>query len=515
MNNEFEALLHTLQQAPFARLAGAVKTFPLRQLRKDQERLQQHLQHFAANHQTPPVELHEAARKLERVIRKRLEVAHKLMAKYIAAPPEVIALQNSMFALVPSRDILEDVKIAYEADAVAWLADLNAASANILEAVNLEIQQRFYDTTPAALAVHYSGDELESYRKLLKSLLTHLAVDSPIFKVYRKILAHLIGGSLIYETHIRVARRLCQEVFATNPPDCLGVFNTYPYHELENAHTVIQKTLELLDHDITRRPSVMEFSAQCRQILPALADFFIDRKLQMRKTSRVLQLSHYVSFKSTETLAENAAASLMLCQALFEDARRFLIGRKQQLDVTLNLKSIEDAQKRVAEGLRYRQFAIGQIFEQIVELEPHDLAFVSEKWLGDNHLLLQETQHIVADYLRRTPANPPNAILELAAALRINMKKLHAAITVSRPSAAPMAGDFPWQTERPLPNLSKFYDGELVGLIRNALKVGSERVETVQTADALYKIEHATVMIPLDYLATYIENFLTLLNWPR
>jgi hypothetical protein len=161
--------------------------------------------------------------------------------------------------------------------------------------------------------------------------------------------------------------------------------------------------LDILEQDITGRPSIIEFATQCRAILEALPQHLISRKIAMRKTSRVLQLSHYFSFLTTESVSENATTSLMLCQALFEETREFLQYQQQLMEVSLNQKSLEDAQKKVEEGLRYRQFAIGQLFQEIMRVTPQDLSFVSEKWLGDSNLLLQEITSLSKIICARTP----------------------------------------------------------------------------------------------------------------
>jgi hypothetical protein len=507
MDKALEDIICQLEENSSTKIAGAVKTYPLRELLKSGHLIQDNLLNKENNVSSQKYDLQLAYDKLQEIITKRLKAAQKIIAKFSKTSPEVIALNTSVFSLVPSRDVLEDVRTTY-GRSEELLNELTQASNNILEAVNIEIQQRFYGISPETIAVHYSGTELDSYRKLLKNLLTHIEVDSDIFKVYSTIIRNVTEGSKIHESWISVARKFCNQVFQTTPPDFEGVFNRYPLDELGTYHATIQETLNILEQDISERPSIITFSNQCRQIFDALSEHFINRRIQMRKTTRVLQLSHYTSFLNTESVSENATTSLMLCQVLFEEACTFLIKQQEHLDVALNIKSIEEAQQKIREGLRYRQFAIEQLFQEISKLSPDDLTFVSEKCLGDSNLLLQEIQHLVQDYIRRTPDTPQQHILDLANALRENIKKLHEAIATTRIS--PVDKNEPWEFEQTLPNLSKFHDKELVGLIHKALRVENSlfSVDDPEEPDEL----EALSVIPLDQLHDYIESFINIIN---
>ncbi len=487
-------------------MAGAVKTFPMRDLLKNSQILQEALQIPAEDSGGDARTLEAAYDRLQRVIGKRMEVAQTLIAKFSTASPEVIALSNSVFALVPSRDLLEDVKTAY-LDSGHLVKALTLASQNILEAVNIEIQQRFYDNPPELIAVNYSGNELDAYRKLLKNLLTNMDVDTDLFKVYSKIIRNVIDGSRIYDADIAQARSLCEHVFSAEPPDFDGVFNQYNVADLEAHQALLQATLAILRKDITGRPSIVEFSTKCQQVLHALAKHFAYRKNQMRKTTRVLQLSHYMSFLSIEHVAENSALSLMLCQSLFEETDRFLQTQQTHLDVSLNIKSLEEAEQKVQEGLRYRQYAMSQLFQEISNLTQEELVVVPEKRLGDNTLLLQEIQQLVSEYLRRAPANPEPNIVQLSHSLRENIEKLHGAITHSKKSA-PIPQTTPtWELGEHLPNLSKFYDKEMFELIRRALKTGSAPSISDERAEFPGSLER-TFTIPFPQLQEYITSFL-------
>lgn len=505
MNQILAEIIEQLHQHTLAKMTGAVKTFPLRELLRQNNLIQGEL---SRPDDDLPAEdrqqLLQAHTKLQEIITRRIEAAQKLIDKFAQTSPEVIALNNSVFSLVPSRDILEDVKIAYSHSAPR-LKSLQNASTNVLEAVNIEIQQRFYDVSPEMIAVTYTDKNLESYRRLLKNLLTHIAVDSDIFKVYSKIIRNVIEGIHIYEAHIRIARKLCQEIFEHSSPNFDQVFHTYALDVLTNYEKAVKATLKILEQDITGRPSIVDFAAQCREILQALPKHFISRKIYMRKTSRVLQLSHYIAFLTTETVSENATTSLMLCQSLFEEIRELLSYQQKHVDVSLNIKSIEEAQKKVDEGLHYRQFAIGQLFQEMLRLTPQDLSFVSEKWLGDSNLLLQEVHHLVEDYLRRTTEEEVDShIIQLAALLRESIRKLHEAIGITR--HAPNKETFqPLELDRSLPNLSKFYDKELVMLIRKALVTGN--TASLNEGDKAAPLE-ASFVIPLEKLRDYIGGFI-------
>ncbi len=509
MRKALDEIVRQLQQYSSAQMAGAVKTFPLRELVKNGQVIQEMLQKGGRNDPYTDAELETASSKLQEVMTKRVDAAQTLVTKFSTLSPEVIALNNSIFTLVPSRDVIEDVKAAY-INSGNFVNGLTAASANILEAVNIEIQQQFNHISPETIAVSYSGRTLDSYRKLLKNLLVHIEVDSDIFKVYSRIIRNVVEGCRIYDSQISVSRTFCEQIFATDPPDFERVFNKHTLGELEAYDVHLRQTLQILERDITRRPSLIEFTTQCRQIRDALAAHFIDRKLHMRKTSRVLQLSHYISFLSTEQVSENATTSLMLCQILFEEARQFLLTQKSHLDVALNVTSIEDAQKKVSEGLHYRQFAIGHLFQELARLSPQDLDIVPKKRLNDSHLLLQEILHLVDDYLERTSSVPQRHILDLAAILRAVIETLQEAIsiaTISPASRPEMEGH--WEFERTLPNLSKFYDDELIGLIRNALK--SDLTSFSRDNNTFLRVE-ASPLIPVEQLYGYIESFINIAN---
>ena len=511
MSQETNTIIRHLQQYSPSKMAGAVKTFPMRDLLKNSQILQETLQIGSDDGNARHVELENAYQKLQSVIAKRMEAAQKLIAKFSTAPPEVIALSNSVFSLVPSRDLLEDVKTAY-LNSGQLVKSLTSASANILEAVNIDIQQRFYDITPELIAVNYSGTELDAYRKLLKSLLAYIEVDTDIFKVYSRIIRNVIDGSRIYEAEINLSRSLCELVFSTDPPDFEGVFNEHTVNDLETHQAMLQSTLNILRKDFTGRQRILEFSAQCQQVLHALSKHFAHRKFQMRKASRVLQLSHYMSFLSIEHVAENSATSLMLCRMLFEEARKFLQTQQAHLDVTLNVKSLEEADQKVEEGLRYRQFAIGQLLQEISNLAPEDLEMVSEKRLGDNNLLLQEVQHLVEGYLRRTPPHADERILRLSQQLRETIQKLHDAILRSKKTPSAHFINAPtWEFDDHLPNLSKFYDKEMFELIRKAMKTGSSPVTGSEMPEKPGEIEKLFT-IPLPQLHAYIQSFLSVVR---
>jgi hypothetical protein len=507
MDKALEETIRQLQQHSSAHVAGAVKTFPLRELLKSGRLIQGELLNTGSiPYQKEELQL--AYDKIQDIITKRIKAARKIIDKFSKSSPEVIALNISMFALVPSRDVLEDVKTAY-GHSEERLRELTQASNNILEAVNIEIQQRFYNLPPESIAVNYSGEELNSYRKLLKNLLTHIEVDSDIFKVYSTIIRNVVDGCRIHETQISVARQLCQRIFQTTPPNFEEVFTTYSLDELEVYQETVKAALNILERDITVRPSTIDFSTQCRQILDAFSNHFVNRKILMRKTTRVLQLSHHVAFLSTENVSENASVILMLCEDLFREVRKFLIRQREHLDVMLNVKSIEEAEQKLQEGIRYRQFSIGQLFQEISKLGSDDLTFVSEKWLRDSNLLLQEIQNLVEEYIRRTPHVPQASILDLGRELRENVEKLHNAIDVAQTTPGEVV-DQPWELDRTLPNLSKFYDEELVGLIRKAMKSGQSIVENEE-----FDILETLSIISVDLLQKYIEAFIKVIKTPK
>ncbi len=509
MSKALNDIILQLQQYSTAQMAGAVKTFPLRELMKNGQVIQEMLQHGEQNDSYTEKELEIALSKLQEVMTKRVDAAQTLVAKFSTMSPEVIALNNSIFALVPSRDVIEDVKAAY-LNAGNFVDGLTAASANILEAVNIEIQQRFSLMSPEAIAVSYSGSTLDSYRKLLKNLLIHIEVDSDIFKVYSRIMRNVIEGCRIYDSQINASRTLCEQIFVSASPDFDRIFNEYAVGDLELYDAHLKETLAILELDITRRPSIVEFTEQCCQTHEALTRHFIARKLAMRKTTRVLQLSHYISFLSTEQVAENAAICLMSCHILFEEARTFLLTQKGHLDVKLNLASIEEAQKKIAEGLHYRQFAIGQLFQELSKLSPQDLNIVSKKRLRDSYLLLQEILCLTDEYIARTPSDPQSHILDLAQNLRKETDILQEGITpVAAASANRLEEEEPWELERHLPNLSKFYDAELIGLIRKTVESGQG---ASSRDDETFLRTAILTLIPTEQLYSYIESFINFAN---
>jgi hypothetical protein len=176
------------------------------------------------------------------------------------------------------------------------------------------------------------------------------------------------------------------------------------------------------------------------------------------------------------------------------------------LDITLNLRSLEDAQQKVDDGLRYRQYSIGQLFKEISSLSSKDLAVVSERRLGDSTLLLQEVQNLIEDFIRRNPSSPPKQIQEIAKSLNNNIEKLHEALLTSRNLPEDLTYQ-PLEFEQNLPNLSKFYDKDLIGYIRKYLKPGISLADSEEN-DSL---ENAFV-IPINRLQTYIESFIQIVN---
>ena len=507
MSTESEDIIRQLQQYSATKMAGAVRTFPFRQLLKNERFIRNKLQNRQETSSSQREELQKAYDKLELVTAKRVNAARQIIAKFLHLSPEIMALNNSVFSLVPSRDLLEDVRTAY-VNSEKSLEGLSAASANILEAVNIEIQQRFSRMSPENIAVSNSEDSLDAYRRLLKGLLSHIEVDSEIFRIYSKIIRNVIEGSRIYESHIKSTHDFCKQIFDSDPPSFTSVFNNYDGRELESYYATVQSTLEILQHDVTKRPSVITFTGQCQQVLDSLSDHFIDRRNQMRKASRVLQLSHYISLLTPEQVSENASTILIICQVLFEETQKFLITQRSHLDVSLNLNSIEDAQQKVQEGLHYRQVAIGQLFQEISKLSSADLSIVPEKRLEDNNLLLQESLHFVEDYIQRMSSDPPPPIIELANSLRENIQKLHEAIALTTISPDSIVQEA-WEFERALPNLSKFYDEELVRVIRKTLNFGSSS-SFIDEEDSI-KLE-ASFIIPLVHLRHYIGAFINISN---
>ncbi len=506
MSIVLKEIIRKLDQHSASQMAGAVKTFPLRKLLKSGHLIQDILEHRQKNPFHGRHDLQRAYAKLQEIVAKRMEAAQALAAKFSAASPEVISFNNSIFALVPSHDVLQDAKVAYSRSQ-EQLAQLAQASANVLEAVNIKIQQRFHALTPEAVALNYSGKDLDSYRKLLKTLLLKIEVDSPVFKVYSTIIRNIIEGSQIYESSISVARSFCWHIFQSDPPDFERVFHRYTLDELELYSNAIQATLRILEQDISARPSIVEFAGQCRQILNALPHHFTSHKIQMRKTIRVLQLSHYISFLSPQSASKNTTNNLILCQMLFEEARDFLLNQQQHLDVALNVKSIEEALQKVLEGLRYRQFAIGQFFQDISAQPLKGLSSSSKKWLEDSMLLLQEMQHVVEEYIQRSPHIPEHHILSLSESIRENVAKLHQAIDRIETSRKKTGKASPGKLNRDLPNLNKFYDEELVRLIHKTLSVNGATENNIKLADL-----STSFAIPTDQLREYIESFLRIIQ---
>lgn len=503
MKTALQDFIRELQRPALAKVTGAVKTYPSRELLKISTVLQNELRRKELSSEQTQ-QFQSAYERVQKIITKRIEAVQQLIANFAALPPEAIALKNSVFALVRSRDLLEDLRAAFE-KSPPQLHELNRASANILEAVNIEIQQRFYKLAPETIAIHHSGESLMAYRELLQNLLAHLDRHSDIFEVYQTIIKTVAAGSAISQAQISPAKALCAKVFQASPPAYDAVLNQATAEESEAAAKTLRAALEMLERDITNRPSVVELTNQCRQLLQAIPEHAVDRKTHMRKTSRALQLSHYIEFLTIERISENATHSLMLCQKLFEDARRFLVEQQSHLDVALNLKSLEDAHQKVEDGMRYRQYALAQLFKDISGLSAKELALVPEKRLGETTLLLQEIWHLLEDYLHRSPAMQLNYVVKIAAAFRENIRKLHEAILVSKSS--PGITYQPLEFEQTLPHLSKFYDEELLGLIRKALKPGNAAVEP----DANPPIENAYV-IPIERLHQYIEAFIRIVN---
>lgn len=505
MNIELEDLIHKLEQDSSTQIVGAVKSLPLVELLKNGRLIQDILENKKNNIPYEKSELARIHNKLQDVITKRLEVAQKLIAKFSETSPEIIALNTSIFSLVPSRDVLEDVKAAHGLSE-QQLRQLTKASSNILEAVNIEIQQRFYDLSPETIAVHYSGDTLESYRKLLKSLLPHIEAGSDIFKVYSTIIRNIIKGSWIYESKVSIARSLCQEIFQTHPPDFGGVFSQYSLEELETSANAIRETLKILEQDITGRPSIHEFAKQCRQTLETLSRYFLVHKMHMRKSTRILQLSHHInSSLSIENVSENAITTLMICLELFEETYQFLLKQQEHLDVVLNLESLEEAQQKVQEALRYRQFSIVQLLQDISILTPDDLVLISGKYLDNSNLLLREMQHLVEEYLHQILSPPQQPLLDLEKLLQDNIEKLHKAMSI-RPSS-PNNGSQSFEVNSSLPSLSRFYDKELIRLIHKALNIKTSPADNGESADL-----ETSYPIPVDHLRDFIESFVQVIN---
>jgi hypothetical protein len=501
MKPALHELVLELRQLSPAKLAGAVKTYPYTRLMALNDRLHQQL----ARSETSSTQAREFQRTMTLIqqgLAKRAEAARHLVEKFAATTAEVIALNNSVFTLVPSRDLLEDMKTAHT-DATQIEA-LKQASGHILEAVNIDIQQRFYNLAPETIAIHYSGQELDAYRRLLRNLLAQLDINAPIFKIYTTIIRNVMEGIRVYQTSVSIARGLCREIFQTDPPAYDLILGQYTTDDLESQARLLRATLDILERDITRRPSILEFAEQCRLLIKCIPGHLADRKLRMRKTSRILQLAHYIEYKEPEKISENATTSLLFCHILFEEAQRFLLTQQTHLDVALNIRSLEDASHKVEHGLHYRQYALGQLFKELSQLSVDDLALVPEQRLGDSNLLLQEVLNLVEEYIeRKLPALPAQKIMGLVSGLQRTIQKLHDAIVNSKgvPDGVPSFRFLDIQNE--LPNLTEYYDEELISLIRKALKPERTPSEIDQSASVEQALE-----IPLERLQHYIDGFL-------
>ncbi|PID59093.1 hypothetical protein CSB45_01415 [candidate division KSB3 bacterium] len=504
MAKECENFVLKLQHYSPKKIIGAVKTFPLQKLLNMKQQMEECLGQPERLQSCRKDELEAAREKLQLAVRTRLDTSEKLIQKFTGLSPEVISLENSVFSLVSSRDLLEDVRAA-NIQEHEWLKLLSKTSINILEAVNIQIQQRFSHLSPESIAVIYSDDQLNSYRRLLKSLLIHIEVDSDIFRVYSEIIRHVVEGSRIHEHSIAAARVFCRNVFENDPPDFEGVFNTYTMSELEVQQRTLQSALKTVQHDISRRPSILELEEQCRQILEAMSRHVDNRKILMRETTRVLHLSHYLSFVEIDSISENASTILMLCQVLFNEIADFLASQREHLDVSLNLTSINDAVDKVKDALHYRQFAIGQLFLEFTRIPVGELRLLSVKHLDDAQLLLQEVQAIVEDYLQRTPGLAEFEILVLSEMLQDTIQKLQKVAASKASRAASSFDKEAWEYDRSLPSLSKFYDEDLLILIRKALSIENRSAMLGEGQAALLK---SSPLVPLTALKEYVESFL-------
>ena len=95
------------------------------------------------------------------------------------------------------------------------------------------------------------------------------------------------------------------------------------------------------------------------------------------------------------------------------------------------------------------------------------------------------------------------------AVLSGNVEKLHNAIDIAQTTPVE-AVDQRWEMDRTLPNLSKFYDEELVGLIRKALKSGQSVMEIEE-----FDILETPSMLSVDLLQNYIEAFIRVIKTPK
>lgn len=312
----------------------------------------------------------------------------------------------------------------------------------------------------------------------------------------------------MYQSAIGIVRGLCYEIFQTDPPAYDLVLGQYTADDLDMHIGRLRETLTILEHDITRRPSILEFTEQCRLLLKYIPGHLANRKLSMRKTSRILQLAHYIEYQEPEKISENATTSLMFCRMLFEEARRFLFTQQTHLDVSLNVRSLEDATHKIEHGLHYRQYALAQFFQELAQLSQENVALVPEQRLGDSNLLLQEVLNLVEEYIERLLPNlPSEPMMDLAGDLQRTIQKLHQAIITNNSSRHPLP-DFRFLAIlEELPNLTEYYDQELIGLIRKALKPERAPAEIDQTVS----VEHA-LEIPMEHLRQYIEGFLRMIG---
>ena len=111
MKHALHELVLELRQLSPAKLAGAVKTYPYTRLTELSEQLRQKM----VRRDTTPTQAREFQRTttlIQQGLAKRTEDARHLIDKFATTTPEIIALNNSVFTLVPSRDLLEDMKNA-------------------------------------------------------------------------------------------------------------------------------------------------------------------------------------------------------------------------------------------------------------------------------------------------------------------------------------------------------------------------------------------------------------------
>ncbi len=498
-------LIRKLEQDSPTQLAGSVKSLPLRDLLHNEHEMQELLEGRQNGLPSPSDDLTGLYKKLQDVIAKRLRVADKLIGKFSETSPEIIALNTSVFSLVPSRDVLEDVKMAHTLPE-SRNAQLHRASANILEAVNIEIQQRFYEASPEAIAMQYSGPSLGSYQQLLTNLLHHIEVGSDIFKVYSTILSNLNKGRWLYERYISVAHALCDEIFRSDPPVFLGVFPRYSIEELETSATAIRETLKILDLDVTGKPGIQDFATQCRRTLERLSSYFLMYKVHIRKSSRVLHIAHHiVTFLSTENVSENTTNTLLICLDVFEETSRFLTTQQRHLDTVLNLRSLDTAHQKVQNALRYRQFSLAHLLQDISFLAPDDLALIAGEYLDTNHILLQEVSDVLDSYLAAFQEAPRQEVIALKEQIQDNIEKVSTAMQM-RPLAT--GKDTPQVTgDSSLHRLRPSHDKELLRLIYKSLNRGKK---PEQSFDA----DNPEPVFPVSarQLQEFVDSFLRVLD---